>query len=107
VGRNEKIRIEELKEQHREYAEIIGVENLIRLAEAYGGAAIYIPKIDDLLKSQKYAAIIREFNGSNVRQLARKYDVSERTVYRLVSGLLKAERLKPLDGQTSLFDRNF
>ena len=93
MGRNEKIRIEELKEQHREYAEIIGVENLIRLAEAYGGAAIYIPKIDDLLKSQKYAAIIREFNGSNVRQL--------------VSGLLKVERLKPLDGQTSLFDRNF
>ena len=40
MGRNEKIRIEELKEQHREYAEIIGVENLIRLAEAYGGAAI-------------------------------------------------------------------
>ena len=107
MGRNEKIRIEELKEQHREYAEIIGVENLIRLAEAYGGAAIYIPKIDDLLKSQKSAAIIREFNGSNVRQLARKYDVSERTVYRLVSGLLKVERLKPLDGQTSLFDRNF
>lgn len=107
MGKSEKIRIEELKEQHREYAEVIGVENLIRLSEAYGGTAIYIPKMDDLLKSQKYAAIIQEFNGSNVRHLARKYNVSERTVYRLVSGLLKAERLKPMEGQTSLFDRNF
>ena len=103
MGRNEGIRLDELKEQHREYAEMIGVENLIRLSEAYGGTSIYIPKIDDMLKN---AAIIREFDGGNIKQLARKYGVSERTVYRLVKGLLEVRRRQPLEGQTSLFDRN-
>ncbi len=106
MGRNECIRLDELKEQHREYAEMIGVENLIRLSEAYGGTSIYIPKIDDMLKSRKNAAIIREFDGGNIKQLARKYGVSERTVYRLVKGLLEVRRRQPLEGQTSLFDRN-
>lgn len=106
MGKNEGIGLDELKEQHREYAEIIGVENLLLLSEAYGGTSIYIPKIDDMLKSRKNAAIIREFNGGNIKQLARKYNVSERTVYRLVRGLLKARRFQPLEAQTSLFDTN-
>ena len=85
-------------------AQLIGVENLIRLSEIYGGTSIYIPKVDDLLKNSRYAAIMREFDGTNIRYLARKYGVSERTVYRLVSELLQTEKPKRMEGQISIFD---
>lgn len=106
MGKDRKLRLDDLKEQHREYAELIGVENFIHLSEVYGGTTIYIPKMDDLLKNSRYAAIMQEFDGTNIRQLARKYHVSERTIYRLVRGLLKTASLQPMEGQTSLFDRN-
>lgn len=106
MGKDRKLQLDDLKEQHREYAELIGVENFIHLSEVYGGTTIYVPKMDDLLKNSRYAAIMQEFDGTNIRQLARKYHVSERTIYRLVRGLLKTARLQPMEGQTSLFDRN-
>lgn len=104
MGEEKEIHLDELKEQHREYARLIGVENFVHLSEAYGGTSIYIPKIDDLLKNRKYAAIMGEFNGGNIKYLARKYNVSERTIYRLVKGMIKSAKLKPLEGQVSLFD---
>lgn len=97
------IDIKDLKKQHRRYAELIGVNNLLNLSKVYGGTSIYIPKIEELLKNQKYAGIMSEFNGGNIKKLARKYGVSERTVYRLVQDTIKAAALKPMDGQISLF----
>ena len=29
--------LDDLQQQHREYAEIIGIDNLLKLAEAFGG----------------------------------------------------------------------
>lgn len=98
------IRIDELKEQHRQYAELIGVDKLILLSQQYGGTSIYIPKTDELLRNRRYAAILKEFDGSNIKLLARKYKVSERTVYRLVKDLLNSYKQKPFDGQVTIFD---
>ncbi|OUQ56350.1 hypothetical protein B5E58_10910 [Tyzzerella sp. An114] len=102
----EEINIKELKEQHREYAELIGVNNLMLLSKRYGGTNIYIPKVDELLKNQRYVKIINEFNGDNIKYLARKYKVSERTVYRLVKELINEMKSKPFEEQISIFDRN-
>lgn len=103
MGIKRMIKSEELKEQHREVAQLIGVENLIRLSENYGGTTLYIPKVDDLLKNSRHAAILREFDGTNIRYLARKYHVSERTVYRLVKDMLLISGRKPMEGQLSFF----
>ena len=51
------ITIEDLQEQHRGYAEIVGIDKLIKLSEVYGGTQIYIPKKDELLKNKKYRAL--------------------------------------------------
>lgn len=80
----EKLQYDDLKETHKEIAEIIGVENLIALTKDFGGTQIYIPQVKQLAKNVKYKAIIAEFNGDNIRQLAKKYDVSEATVYRII-----------------------
>ena len=100
------IKLTDLKEQHRQYAEIIGVENLISLAKVYGGTNIYIPQMSELLKNQKYSLIIKDYTGGNIKELARKYNVSERTVYRLVRDIIKEAKYEPFEGQITLFDKN-
>ena len=98
------IDMDELKERHRIYAQLIGVNNLLALSKNYGGTSIYIPKFEELLKNRKYAKVMEEFNGDNIKKLARKYGISERTIYRLVKDTIKAASLKPMEGQMSLLD---
>ena len=67
--KNEELTLDDLQEQHRQYAEVIGIDNLLRLSDTYGGTSIYIPQRRELLKNRTYNAIYREFDGSNVDQL--------------------------------------
>ena len=40
----ETLTLEDLQEQHREIAELIGLDGLLKLADAYGGTSLYIPR---------------------------------------------------------------
>lgn len=101
----EDVTMDDLQEQHRQYAEIIGIANLIRLAKEFGGTQIYIPKPDELIKLAKYKKISEEFDGYNIKQLSKKYDVSESTVYRIVrEQLLSGGSKKQLEGQMTIMD---
>ena len=52
-----------------------------RLRERCGGRHIYIASAVKL----RHEAIVSEFNGRNIAELAQKHGVSERWVYRLTS----------------------
>lgn len=80
----EKLTLDDLQQQHREYAEVIGLDNLLKLADTFGGTSIYIPQRRELMKNKIYAAIYKEFDGSNLQQLTQKYGVSKSTVYKIV-----------------------
>lgn len=64
----------------RQIAEAIGVEALYKLAQEVGGATIYVPKPESLVRPVRDAKIKEEFNGYNHLALAKKYDVTERWV---------------------------
>lgn len=81
----------------RTVAETIGVEHLYQFTEIAGGATLYIPKPDSLLRPVRDAHIKEEFNGWNYFELAQKYGVTERWV-RQVCGPGFPE------GQIDLFD---
>lgn len=82
----------------REIANAVGMEGLIALCEAVGGTQIYLPKADTLLASVLPRVIREEYNGYNVQALARKYGVSERTVYNYIQGCSPS----PIDGQITM-----
>lgn len=102
--RKEELTVEDLQEQHREYAELIGVDKLLLLSQHFGGTQIYIPKPGELFKKRIYEKIQEEFDGTNLRQLAKKYQVSESTVYRLVREEIVKRKNTPLEGQLSIWD---
>ena len=81
-----------LKQQHKEYADLIGIENLIVLSHIFGGTSIYIPKEKELLKNFQHNEIFQEFDGRNIKELAKKYDLSERTIYRIIEKCKEKEK---------------
>ena len=81
---NKGVLLEDLQEQYRELANVIGIDNLIKLSSYLGGTQIYIPRKEHIVKTVKYQAIKREFDGNNIKQLSKKYGVSESTVYRII-----------------------
>lgn len=101
--------IEDLQEQHRDFAQALGMENLIRLSEHFGGTSIYVPQRRELVKQRVYGLIRKEYDGTNIKELASKYDVSESTVYNVVRDILlrgaaKREAAGNIPGQMDLME---
>ncbi|MBP4133541.1 Mor transcription activator family protein [Gallibacterium anatis] len=72
-------------------AKQIGIELAQCIAESWGGEVIYIPKALLITLSERDLAIWRDFNGSNHRELSRKYGVSMQWVYQIVKRMQKEE----------------
>lgn len=89
--------IEAIPEQYRQLAEIIGVQPLLALAEQYGGANIYIPKVEALTRTTRDRLIRERFNGYNTEQLAQEYGLTVRWVQEICKD-------EPVPGQYTLFD---
>ena len=72
-----------LNDVYREIADEIGVENTLAIYRMFRGTQISFPS---RLFSREYThkAIISEYNGKNIPQLAQKYNYSERSVWRIL-----------------------
>ena len=85
-------------ESYNSIAEIIGEGAARKLCEAYGGEAIYIPKVESLQAVERVTRIRQEYNGQNVTKLAKRYKLTERRVQQIVEDLPGV-----LPGQLSMF----
>lgn len=72
-----------LNEVYKDIAAEIGIENALIIYRLFRGTQISFPS---RLFSKEYIhnAIIREYNGKNIPQLAQKYNYSERSVQRII-----------------------
>lgn len=82
---------------YRDIAVAIGPENFVKLAEIIGGATVYIPKPESIVRPVRDARIKQEFNGYNHLELARRYSVTDRWVRQICGE-------GNLEGQVSLLD---
>lgn len=88
---------EQLTESQREIADIIGRDNYIKLIKFVDGDSIYIPQYSKLVLGEK---IRNDFDGYNIRELAKQYKVTPRTIYNKVpKELREIQRERQLDGQ--------
>ena len=72
-----------LNDVYRDIADEIGIENTLAIYKLFHGTQISFP---NRLFSKEYThkAIISEYNGNNVPQLAQKYNYSERSIWRIL-----------------------
>jgi len=57
---------------------------VIELSKIFGGSIVYVPMIDTIAKEGRNKMIRAEFNGANVRQLARKYNMTNTTIRKIL-----------------------
>lgn len=96
--------IEQLRNDQRELAEIIGLEAYKKLVLNYAGSFVYIQKIDSVLKDLRDNEIREKFDGGNCLKLAIEYNLAVATVRDIVAPKRKELRIAPLEGQMSFED---
>lgn len=72
-------------EEQRAIADTIGIDAYIKLVKNYGGTSIYILKEDSLIKDIRDEKIRAEFNGYNYNTLAKKYNLTDRTIRDIIN----------------------
>ena len=77
-----------LNDIYREISEKVGLDVAIEIYQMYKGQQITFPV--HLFNSKRIQhSIIREYNGTNIRILARKYGYSEKTIRRMIKDSLE------------------
>lgn len=98
------VEIESLDEDQKKIAELVGMKGFRNLVRTFGGTSIYIPKVESLEKTVRDQRIREEFDGSNYRELAIKYGLTETWIRSIVLDKIREIRERPLEGQISMFD---
>ncbi len=77
-----------LNDVYKDIADEIGLENTLVIYRLFHGTQISFP---NRLFSKEYThqAIINEYDGNNVSQLAQKYNYSERSIWRILKSIKK------------------
>lgn len=76
----DRLTLADLDEDQRMLADTIGLESYKVLVQQYGGAYLYIRKEESLVKDIRDKQIRAEYNGRNLRDLAKHYRLSEMQV---------------------------
>jgi Mor family transcriptional regulator len=93
----EDINIEELPEPYKTLAGNIGLRNTLKLADMYQGMAIYLPKLDGLIRRIRDEQIRKEFNGANYKEIALKYKLTEVWVRQIVNEGFNKDQISIFD----------
>ena len=75
--------IDILNDIYKEISEMIGIENTLKIYNHFKGQQVSFPirlYNPQLIKD----AIIKDFNGTNIKELVQRYNYSERTIRRMI-----------------------
>lgn len=95
---------EQLREDQRELADVIGLEAYKKLIRHYGGNQLYIQQVDSVMKDLRDKELNEKFDGSNYKELSREYGISEMTIRDIVAEKRRQLRGEALEGQLSFDD---
>ena len=60
--------------------ELVGMERFLKIIDTAGGEFLYFPKRSTLERTLRRQAIVKEYDGTNLRQLSRKYGLTDRHI---------------------------
>ena len=79
------IQMEQLSDEQRRLAKVTGLDVYKSLISFFGGELVYIPTAANIIKEQRNKDIIKRYNGANARELADEFNVSIRTIQRIIA----------------------
>lgn len=72
----------------------VALECVLDIGEHMGGMQVYLPRGDRLRQQIRDMKIWNEFNGGNTKILARRYDVTEKTIYEICAKMRKMDQAR-------------
>lgn len=78
------ILIEDIPYNLHQLVEIVGLEKFEEISKLYGGDNLYIPMYSRLSLGARNRKIAKEYNGKNIQNLRRKYNISAQQVKKLL-----------------------
>jgi Mor family transcriptional regulator len=78
---------DDLQDSFYDIADEIGLDTFVKLCELCGGSSLYIPTMKSLLKPVRNRVIKESFDGGNYKELARKYNITEVQVRKIISNM--------------------
>ena len=78
------IKVEDIPEEFVGLANFMGIDKFIDFCNEYGGIAIYFPSKKSLLRNGGNREIIKMYNGKNIRDLARAFEISDVQVRNII-----------------------
>ena len=81
----QRLKYEDLNQEQQDFADLVGLDVFKALVRKCGGTYLYIPKEDNITRPTRNAMIKAEFTGSNFRELAKKYQLSEVQIRSIVA----------------------
>lgn len=79
----------DLDENDQELVDCIGFDNFKNLVRTFGGSAINVKLAKNIGLNARNNQICSEFNGGNYKQLAKKYNLSTASIYRIIKDFYK------------------
>ena len=86
----------DIPDRYKEIVSIVGIESYIALSDYAKGDELYFPKVESILAPARNRRIRKEYNGSNSKELADKYNLTLPQIFNIIKGI-------PLAGQMDLF----
>lgn len=87
--------VEDIADTYSEVVRIIGVELFVELSDYAKGDKLYFPKAENVVAPARNRRIKKEYNGYNVKELAKEYNLTVQQI----SNILKGE---PVYGQMNM-----
>lgn len=84
----ENIKGEYLNGVYNELANLLGIDVILKIHASYRGQQVTFP-VELFSKEFIAMQIVREYNGHNVKQLATKYEYTERTIRKILKDHVK------------------
>ena len=76
--------MEDIAERYQEIVKIVGIANFVKLSNYARGDEIYFPKVESVVSPARNRRIKKEFNGSNDKELAEKYNLTLKQIWNIL-----------------------
>lgn len=93
----DEVTVDILPEVYQHVVEVVGIRKYIELCKEMGGTNLYLPKLDSVIRPLRDKMIRNEFDGNNYKELAVRFNLSERWVRDIIDP-------KQVEGQLNLFE---
>lgn len=83
------ITLDTLSDSQREIAELIGLDNYVKLVNYYSGSTAYIQTVNKMSKPSRNMNIIQDAQFLSIKELSQKYRLGVRQIHNIVPRDLK------------------